>query len=91
MKTLVNRGDDPRIWFWRTSAGREVDLVVEAGTRLIPVEAKLSATPHPSMAAGIRAFAGDYSGRTGAGFVVHMGDGHLPLAPGITAIPWKDW
>lgn len=91
VKTLVNRGDDPRVWFWRTSAGREVDLVVEHGGRLVPVEVKLSATPHPSMAAGILAFRADYRDQAGEGFVVHTGTGRLPLAPAVSAMSWEEW
>ena len=45
VKAFVNRGEEPQIHFWRTSAGVEVDLVVETGGKLIPIEAKLSATP----------------------------------------------
>jgi hypothetical protein len=41
------------------SAGSEVDLVVESAGNLIPIEVKLSATPRPAMAAGIRIFQED--------------------------------
>jgi hypothetical protein len=50
VKTQVNRGEEPRIWFWRTSTGVEVDFLVETGGRLIPAEVKLSSTPLPTMA-----------------------------------------
>ena len=35
VKAFVSRGEEPQIHFWRTSAGVEVDLVVEAGGKLI--------------------------------------------------------
>jgi len=44
VKTYVHRGEEPRIYFWRTSAGMEVDIVVETGEKLIPIEVKLSST-----------------------------------------------
>src|SRR6266700_760452 len=44
VKALINRGEEPQVYFWRTSAGLEVDMVVEAGGKLIPIEVKLSAT-----------------------------------------------
>jgi predicted AAA+ superfamily ATPase len=44
VKAFANRGEEPRIHFWRTSAGTEVDLVVEARGKLIPIEVKLSRT-----------------------------------------------
>jgi predicted AAA+ superfamily ATPase len=88
LKTLIHRGEEPQVYFWRTSAGSEVDLVVESGGKLIPVEVKLSATPRPAMATGIRIFQEDLGQQAGRGYVVHGGDIRLPLAPRVTAIPF---
>ena len=88
LKTLTQRGLDPRIWFWRTIAGSEVDFVVESDGRLIPLEVKLSATPRPAMAASIRRFWSDIEGATMPGFVVHPGDTRLTLGDGVTALPF---
>jgi predicted AAA+ superfamily ATPase len=87
VRTLTHRGVPPEVYFWRTAAGVEVDLVVEAGGKLIPIEAKASATPRPAMAAGIGAFQRDLGRRAGPGYVVHSGDQILPLGPGTTAMP----
>ena len=87
LKAFVNRGEEPQIYFWRTSAGVEVDLVVEAGGKLIPIEVKLSATPRPAMASGIRTFQEDLGEKAGLGFVIHPGDVRLPLAPKVVALP----
>ena len=59
VKTLSHRGQDPQVYFWRTAAGAEVDIVVAEGGRLIPLEAKLSATPRPAMARNLTAFQKD--------------------------------
>ena len=88
VKAFVNRGEEPQVHFWRTSAGVEVDLVVEAGGKLIPIEVKLSATPRPAMASGIRAFQEDLGEKVGPGFVIHPGHVRLPLAPHIVALPF---
>ena len=88
VKTLWNRGEEPRVYFWRTSAGSEVDIVVEVGRKLIPIEVKLSATPRPAMAEAITRFRKDLGEKAAAGFVVHPGDVRLPLAPGVTALPF---
>ncbi len=90
VKAFVNRGEEPQIHFWRTSAGVEVDLVVEAGGKLIPIEVKLSATPRPAMASGIRAFQEDLGEKAGPGFVIHPGDVRLPLAPKVVALPFSE-
>ena len=91
VKAFVNRGEEPQIHFWRTSAGVEVDLVVEAGGKLIPIEIKLSATPRPAMASGIRAFQEDLGEKAGPGLVVHPGDVRLPLAPKVVALPFAEF
>lgn len=90
VKAFVNRGEEPQIHFWRTSVGVEVDLVVEAGGKLIPIEVKLSATPRPAMASGIRAFQEDLGEKAGPGFVIHPGEVRLPLAPKVVALPFAE-
>jgi len=47
LKARVNRGLPPSCWFWRSSDGYEIDLVIESGSSLFPIEIKASATPHP--------------------------------------------
>jgi len=87
-KSLLHRGVEPHIWFWRTSTGTEVDLLVEADGKLVPVEVKLSATPKPAMASGIRAFGKDLGDKAAPGYVIHPGDVRLPLGGGVTALPF---
>jgi predicted AAA+ superfamily ATPase len=90
VKTLTHRGLHPDVYFWRTSAGTEVDIVVEAGRRLVPIEVKLSGTPRPAMASGITTFRKDLGDRAMAGYVVHPGDVTLPLGSEVTALPFAD-
>jgi hypothetical protein len=88
VRTLSHRGIDPRVYFWRTSAGTEVDFVIETADGLIPVEAKLSATPRPAMASAIQKFQEDFGNKALPGFVVHPGDIRLPLGSKVTALPF---
>lgn len=87
-RTLTHRGVEPRVYFWRTTAGSEVDFVVETAGQLTPIEVKLSATPRPAMGNAIRRFQQDLGGAAGPGFVVHPGDVTLPLGPRVTALPF---
>jgi predicted AAA+ superfamily ATPase len=89
IKTLTHRGIDPQIYFWRTVAGTEVDIVVEADARLVPIEVKLSATPRPAMASAVKAFQKDFEDKALAGYVVHPGDITLALGPDVTALPFS--
>ena len=90
VKTLTHQGIDPRVYFWRTLAGSEVDIVVETTSGLVPIEVKLSATPKPSMASNIKNFQRNLKSVTTDGYVVHPGDIHLPLGSGVSALPFKD-
>ena len=89
-KTLLHRGERPQLHFWRTASGTEVDIVVETEGKLIPIEVKLSETPHPNMAKGILSFQEDFAGRAEPGYVVHPGTTRLPIAPGVTALPFGE-
>jgi predicted AAA+ superfamily ATPase len=90
IKTLTHRGSDPRVYFWRTSTGSEVDIVIEAEERIVPVEVKLSATPRPAMAATVKRFREDIGDKAGPGYVVHPGDTRLPLGSNVTALPFAE-
>ena len=87
VKDQLGQGLEARIHFWRTSTGSEVDFLVERGATLVPIEVKASSTPRPAMAAGIHALRGDLGDRIGHGYVVHTGEGVLPLGDGVTAVP----
>lgn len=89
VRRLTHRGIEPEIYFWRTSSGSEVDLVLNHKGKLIPLEAKLSATPKPAMASGIRAFRYDLGARAGSGYVVHPGNIELPLGSEVAALPLR--
>jgi len=89
-KRFTNRGEIPRMYFWRTSTGNEVDLVIEQGQRLIPVEIKRNSTPWPSMGDSIRAFIKDYPEQVTEGYVVYPGDQKAGLGHGVQAYPFAD-
>jgi len=88
-KTLLHRGEEPSLFYWRTVVGSEVDLIVETQNGLIPLEIKLSETPMPEMAKGIHAFRRDLAEKALNGYVIHPGNVVLPLGQGVTALPWE--
>jgi predicted AAA+ superfamily ATPase len=87
-KAALHRGESPRLYFWRTSAGMEVDLLVERGGEVVPIEIKVNATPRPAHAASIRRLRADLGAAAAAGYVVHPGDSTLPLGEGARALPF---
>ncbi len=86
-KSYFHRGEEAALYYWRTTAGSEVDMVVDTQSGLIPIEIKLSSTPRPEMAKEIIVFQRDFKEKALPGFVIHSGDITLPLAQGVTALP----
>jgi len=43
-KNFTHRGEPSRLYFWRDSAGHEVDIILDWGTRITPVETKSAQT-----------------------------------------------
>jgi uncharacterized protein len=90
IKAAVNSPSGPQVYFWRTSRGAEVDIVIEQQGRLLPLEVKQTATPRPAMASGLLSFTTDYADKADRGWLVHLGSTRLPLAPNITAVPFTE-
>ena len=86
-RLLVHRGHLSRLYFWRTSAGHEVDFVLEEGTTLVPIEAKLTTTPTPRDAVGIEEFQRLLGRRAGKGYVVCLCTERHPLTRRVDAVP----
>lgn len=76
----------PEILFWRTAAGQEVDFVIEAAARLLPIEVKASSRIRPSDLTGLRRFL-ELHPSAPFGVVVHGGDETYIPAPGVVAVP----
>lgn len=43
-KTFFNKGQQPSVYFWRDSKGKEVDCLLDYGTKFVPIEIKSSQT-----------------------------------------------
>ena len=89
-KTIIHRGQEPAMYYWRTAAGSEVDLVVEAEGKLIPLEIKAASTARPDMAKEIAVFRGDFEERAEPGLVIYSGNLKLPLGRGTISLPFNE-
>ena len=54
LKGYLNSGEEPAIYFWRDSAGNEIDIIVDNGNELMPVEIKAGQTIASDFFKGIR-------------------------------------
>lgn len=80
--------DRPEVLFWRTTTGEEVDFVLEAKGRLLPIEVKASRRPQLADARGLLSFRGEYRDTTRTGLLLHTGEAVEWLAEGVLAVPW---
>jgi uncharacterized protein len=74
--------------YWRTTSGEEVDLVVEVGDRLLPIEVKATTRPRLGDTNHLQTFRKEYGGKSLPGLLLHAGDRLEWLAPGLLAVPW---
>ncbi len=47
VKAFYNRGERPELYYWRSKAGIEVDLIIERNSSLYPIEIKATSTIIP--------------------------------------------
>jgi predicted AAA+ superfamily ATPase len=76
------------IFYFRTAIGEEVDVVIEAGRHLVPVEVKATARPRLADAAHLRTFRAEYGRKVRAGLLLHCGGTLDWIAPDVLAAPW---
>lgn len=74
--------------YWRTASGEEVDFVVEAAGRLLPIEVKAGTRPRLADATHLRSFRAEYGKMARAGLLLHTGSTLEWLAPDVLAAPW---
>jgi len=82
------RVERAELGYWRTSIGEEVDFVIEAGGKLLPIEVKSTTRPRLADATHLRTFRTEYGKKARAGLLLHTGNTLEWLAPDVLAAPW---
>jgi len=77
-----------KICYWRTSAGAEVDCVIDLGASVIPIEIKSASFTTQSEIKGLKSFLNDYPKIAKKGYVITMGGRKEMLSDNIISIPW---
>ena len=54
VKNRFNQGLEPNLYFWRDHTGNEIDVIIEQGETLIPIEIKSGQTLSATAFAGLR-------------------------------------
>lgn len=82
------RLEQAELFYWRTTIGEEVDFVIEAGGRLLPIEVKASGRPRLGDARHLRTFRAEYGRKARAALLLHTGKTLEWIAPDVLAVPW---
>lgn len=87
-KAFAARGKNIPLWFWRTSGGEEVDLIVEKDGQFTAIECKYAEVVSSAGLKGLKAFAKAYGPKNiHACYVASRTSEFYPLEKDITAVP----
>ncbi len=81
MKSRLNQGLDPQLYYFRDSHGHEVDLVFQAGHKLIPIEIKASQTYNRDFLKNLEFFQNLVQERSDRGFLIYAGQSEQMIGP----------
>jgi predicted AAA+ superfamily ATPase len=92
VKSFTSAGLKPSLWYWRSHDGLEVDLILQTGGKLIPIEIKLTSSPTAAHLNSLKRFR-SLAGENGCdpGILLCRVPEPTPLPYGITAVPWQDF
>lgn len=88
IKSFLNRGREPDLFFWRDSAGHEIDMVIEGPSGAVPIEAKSGQTFSRDFLSGIR-FWKDMTGEPDAPSAVVYGGDSSFRREGVPVYSWS--
>lgn len=89
VKERINKGIKPQIYFWRDSAGNEVDLLIQEKAKVKAIEIKSSKTYNPNFFNGLIYYANLANIHKENCFLVYTGDNELKTAKG-KLLNWKN-
>jgi predicted AAA+ superfamily ATPase len=89
LKARYNAGQTSNLYFWRDRSGHEVDLLIDHGAHLSPLEIKCGQTINTDYFKGLdfwRKLAGE---TTGQAWLVYGGDARQSRSD-VTVLPWHE-
>ncbi len=87
IKSRLNQGKDPNLYFWRDNHGHEVDIIFESADKLIPIEIKSGKTINQDFLKGV-----NYWKRISDSqeeFVVYAGEKSQKRSDGTSILSWR--
>jgi len=87
-KRVYHTGEKPPFYFWRDKTGNEIDLIVDIGSKLLPIEIKASKTYSPRLKLNILSWLNLKNNTSEKGFVIYRGEGTIGKKSTVSVIPW---
>jgi len=87
-KRIAHLGETPPLYFWRDKTGHEIDLLVDFGSTLLPIEIKSSSTYSQSFQEGIQKWMMLAGTPKGKGLALYNGDQWVGRGNSVTTLPW---
>jgi len=87
MKARYHQALEPRFYFYRDVSGKEVDLLIQQGSFLVPIEIKSTKTFSPSLLKGLQDFHQQARKRAKAGALIYAGNHTQTLKDFVLATP----
>jgi predicted AAA+ superfamily ATPase len=88
VKDRFNDGLTSNLYFWRNNLGDEIDVIIDQGTYLAPVEIKSGETLNPDYFQGLKKWKKMTSDKKAPSFLVY-GGGESLVSEGISIVPWN--
>lgn len=87
-KRISHVSDIPPLYFWRDKVGNEVDLLVDFGHSLFPIEIKSSRTFSSSFKGNLNEWLNLKGNPQERGLIIYNGDDVIGSDSNITTVPW---
>ncbi len=86
-KNLVHRGEQPHIYFWRDIKGHEIDIIIDRGCELIPVEVKSAQTIASDFFNNLKYWLALSGNKNNSAALIYGGD-QIFKRSGVCVYPW---
>jgi len=88
LKHRLNRGKSRNLYFWRDTAGNEIDLLIEQGAQLLPIDIKSGMTVTANYFKGLKFW--NKLSDTPGGLIVYGGSESQKRSDGIIISPLSE-
>ena len=89
IKSFYNNGKEPPIYFYRDTNQKEIDLIIEDGQNIYPIEIKITGNPNKNMAASFKTLQKTFSDKNiKEGIIICQYPKKILLAEDLISIPY---